>query len=135
MSDLDLYADGRAIGADQLESYQVQLELVYRELVGFELFGEDVTVSLRCVRGAISELQLAQDEVSHRTGYQASAVHTGLNGRPRFHIPRNQLATLLETLFTVPGILGVSTRTVRRRMTDYSLSVTQVSIQTLMMIN
>ncbi len=70
MSDLDLYADGRAIGADQLEAYQVQLELVHRELVGFELFGEDVTVSLRCVRGAISELQLAQDGGSHTTGYR-----------------------------------------------------------------
>ena len=129
MSDLDLYSDGRAIGADQLEAYQVQLELVHRELAGFELFGEDVTDSLRCVRGAISELQLAQDEDNHRTGYQASAVHTGSNGRPRFHIPRNQLATLLETLFTVPqiaGILGVSTRTVQRRMTDYSLSITSL---------
>ncbi len=37
MSDLDLYADGRAIGADQLEA------LVHKELVAFRIEGEGVT--------------------------------------------------------------------------------------------
>ena len=54
------------------------------------------------------------------------AVQEGSCGQPSFHIPRNQLATLLESKLTVPQIaeiLGVSVRTVRRRMTDYGLSV------------
>ena len=41
-------------------------------------------------------------------------------------VPRNQLACLLEKRFTVPqiaDIIGVSIRTVRRRMTEYHLSV------------
>ena len=47
-------------------------------------------------------------------------------GRPRFNIPRNQLAFLLEAQFLVPksaDILGVSVRTVRRRMSEYHLSI------------
>ena len=42
LNDIDVYADGRAIEADQLETCKVQLELVYRELIGAELLGEDV---------------------------------------------------------------------------------------------
>ena len=47
-------------------------------------------------------------------------------GRPRFAIPREQLAYLIENKFSVPQVsemLGVSIRTIRRRMTEYGLSV------------
>ena len=106
----------------------MQLELVYRELIGAELLGEDVTSPLRLVGEIISELELALENGSHAlTGYQAAAVHVGGSGRPRFNIPRNQLVcTLLEARFTVPQIaeiIGVSIRTARRRMTEYSLNV------------
>ena len=56
------------------------------------------------------------DQDIHR-GYQASVVHEGLNSRPRFDIPCNQLACLLEKQFSVPqiaDIIGVSIRTVNR---------------------
>ncbi len=47
-------------------------------------------------------------------------------GRPRFSIPHHQLEFLIESRFSVPQnshILGVSISTVRRRMTDYDLSI------------
>ena len=59
------------------------------------------------------------------SGYRAPTVHEGTSGRPRFDIPRNMLACLLEIQFTVPqiaNILSVSACTLRR-MSDYILSV------------
>lgn len=57
---------------------------------------------------------------------QAPLIHEETRGRPRFYVPRDQLACLLEVRFTVPqiaAILGVSIRTVRRRMDEYHPSV------------
>ena len=50
------------------------------------------------------------------------ANYTGCVGRPRFIIPREQLRHLIEAHFSVPHIvhmIGVSPRTVRRRMTEH----------------
>ena len=61
-----------------------------------------------------------------REGNQASAVYEGSIGRQRFDIPCNQLACLLEKWFTVlqiADIIGVSIRTVKRRMTEYDLKL------------
>ena len=47
-------------------------------------------------------------------------------GRPKFDSPQQQLSFLVESGFTGPqiaSILGVSLRTVRRRMVDYGLSM------------
>ena len=47
-------------------------------------------------------------------------------GRPKFCIGLEQLSMLLEHRFSVPQIaemLGVSISTIRRRMTEYGLSV------------
>ena len=49
--------------------------------------------------------------------------------RPQFDIPREQLHTLLEDHFTIPQIadlLGVSIRTIYRRMCEYGLSVSSM---------
>ena len=40
VSDLAMYDDGRGIQLDLLDSYQLQLELAYRELMGMGLLGE-----------------------------------------------------------------------------------------------
>ena len=53
--------------------------------------------------------------------------HTAQCGRPAFHIPEQQLQYLLEFNFNVPEIarlFGVSVATIRRRMTQYDLKVT-----------
>ena len=73
-------------------------------------------------------------------GDRAPVSHTPKRGRPLvpFLTPHNQLAFLLEKRFTLPqiaGILGVSVRTIKRRMSKYGLSVhslyTQLSDQEL----
>ena len=48
------------------------------------------------------------------------------NGRPRFNIPVQQLQYLLDNRFTVPqmaNLIGVSERTIHRRLHDNGLSV------------
>ena len=57
---------------------------------------------------------------------QASVILSGAVGRPRFEISSSQLEFFIQTGFSVPQIahlLGVSVSTVRRRMTDYNLTI------------
>ena len=59
--------------------------------------------------------------------YVTPSVHRmGAVGRPRFDIPREQLSLLIESQFTLPqiaDIIGVSERTIHRRMSEYGLSI------------
>ena len=96
------------------------------ELIGELSDKQEPTLGL--VREALSIVQsiLERNDQDIQRGYQASVVHEGSIGRPRFDVLRNQLACLLEKRFTVPqiaDIIGASIRTVRRRMTEYDLSV------------
>ena len=122
-------ANGRNVDLRQLDAHCVQLYLVYRELVAAELLGEQVALALDCVRQALQIIETAlenEDGCNNHSVYQAQALSAGSIGRPSFDIPFNQLSNLLELRFTVPqiaDILGVSVRTVRRRMTTYNLSV------------
>ena len=55
-----------------------------------------------------------------------NVAFTGAVGRPRFEIPWEQLVLLIESKFTVPQIaemIGVSVRTIHRRMSEYELSI------------
>ena len=129
-SDLSIYEDGRRIGLDVLDAFQVQLEQVYREVTCTELISglsDHVLVGVDLVRQALRLLQSMVASGEHlEMGYRAPVTHTPGRGRPPFLIPRNQLAFLLEKKFTVPhiaGILGVSVQTIRRRMSEYGLSV------------
>ena len=113
-----------------LSGCQAQLELVFREVAATEvLFDNDVniTAAFNLVREALS---IVQNEIEQLEGrpqrYQVPTVTDVTLGRPRFSIPRHQLAFMLEAQFSVPRIaiiLGVSIRTVRRRMSDYNLTV------------
>ena len=60
VSDLAMYDDGRGIELDLLDSYQLQLELTYRELIGIGLLGElsdQQEPTLGLVREALSIVQ------------------------------------------------------------------------------
>lgn len=60
------------------------------------------------------------------SGYRASLSTPGERGRPSYDIREEQLSYLLEQGFTVrdiSNILGVSIRTVERRMSSFGLSV------------
>lgn len=59
-------------------------------------------------------------------GFRPARLRSGDRGRPSWDISCEQLQYLLEFNFTVSEIarlFGVSYRTIRRRMTDYGLSV------------
>lgn len=59
-------------------------------------------------------------------GFRPAKLRSGDRGRPSWDISHEQLQYLLEFSFTVSEIahlFGVSYRTIRRRMTDYGLSV------------
>ena len=84
-----------------------------------------VSAAVNPVREALSIVRGEIDRNEMQCGYQALLSETTIE-RPRFNIPRNQLAFLLEGRFTVPSsaaMLRVSVRTIRRRMTEYNLSV------------
>ena len=58
------------------------------------------------------------------TNYCSERIFTGMNGRPKFNIPKEQLEFFIEQGFTVPAIaeiLGVSSQTVERRLQQYNL--------------
>ena len=55
-------------------------------------------------------------------------LFTGHRGRPKYVVAQEQLEFLIEGHFSVPEIsklLGVSTRTVERRMSEYGLNIRQ----------
>lgn len=58
--------------------------------------------------------------------YGPGLITTGSVGRPRLDVRKDQLEYLLEVGFSTPQIattIGVSLSTVRRRMTEYGLSI------------
>ena len=86
---------------------------------------------MNCVREAVRIIE-DYDVLNDQSSYQAQTLPERAIGRPRFDIPFNQLSSLLERRFTVPqisDILGVSIRTVRRRMSVYKLSVRSYYLQ------
>ena len=72
MSDLATYVDGRQIGLDLLDTYHLQLELVYQELVAAELLDEPVSIPLECVWGALA---LVRDALESDTLDFQATVH------------------------------------------------------------
>ena len=66
------------------------------------------------------------ERTNQDTGYTANATGNGRRGRPSFEISREQLSFFIEQGFKVKDIsamLGVSVRTVERRMSLFGLSI------------
>ena len=59
------------------------------------------------------------------SSHAAGTIFTGMQGRPKFSIPKEQLQFLIEQRFNIPtiaNILCVSRRTVERRLQEFGLS-------------
>lgn len=132
IGDLDVYQDGRYLSGDTLEAFIVALELVYRDLIAQQaLNGPAVDRNLeegsRFVQMTLEMFKKVRDEVNNRLNSQPfRQAGVGVVGRPKFNISYEQLSFLVENRFTVPQIadmLGISVRTVHRRLAEYSLSI------------
>ena len=118
--------DGRDMSLDELEGIVTTVELVFRELLVAEVM-MDQRGAVECVRMALcflNELLEVKRRGNRRT--QPPTDITGNVGRPRFLVSYEQLEYLIDSHFTVPqiaDILGVSQRTVHRRMSEFGLSI------------
>jgi hypothetical protein len=133
-NDLAIFSDGRRIPENALESFILCLENIYRDLLVIDLL--EVEGGLDCakregieiVRQILCTLRNTLDSQNYSENYtDLLPLYTGEVGRPRYVIPKEQLQFLIEAHFSVPqiaGLLGVSVRTTRRRMTAYGLSIT-----------
>ena len=111
-----------------LDNYRSSLELVYRDIVmqqaiGFDSNREQACELIRQVLVIIDEMEALQLTQQWHTAPRS--VTNGV-GRPRFQVPKEQLSLLMERRFTIPQIaelIGISTRTLHRRMSEYGLSI------------
>ena len=104
ISDLARFEDGRSVHLQSLEAQQLQLELAFREAVAVEAIqgGHDVSRAVDLVSEALSIVRCEMEHRESERGHQAPLYATHTRGRPKFDIPLNQLAYLLECRFTVP---------------------------------
>lgn len=135
-NDLTVFADGRSIPDDTLDSMIVSLEFVYRELLVLEVISQLNQAQEEAIGFVKNCLFLARSISEHRkvsaecTGSSQTLAppvnYLGLIGRPSYDICYDQLLYLIENKFSVPTIsdmLGVSVRTIHRRMSEYGLSI------------
>lgn len=128
-SDLTMFRDGREIPRDALDAFIISLEFCYREMVILDSLHQLNAIQRRCLDHTRNALSTFRSLLEESDSVTRSPVHSTLSegpGRPTLVVSEEQLTFLVESHFTVPqiaGILGVSVRTIRRRMTDYGLSV------------
>ena len=131
-SDLSSFADGRDVPEDVLDSFIVSLEFVYRELVVLETTSQltqPQSEALGIVRNCLSTLISMQERqvvFGDDSFYSVQPILTGAVGRPSFDVSPYQLSFLIENEFSVPQIadmIGVSIRSIRRRMSEFGLSI------------
>ena len=106
-----------------LDHLLFQLELLQRHLVVAET-DRDILQRLSHAVSAVN--RMIDESLNVFPEVNACCVYTNNRGRPKLDVRKDQLMHLLSLKFTCPDIamlLGVSLRTVRKRMTDYGISV------------
>lgn len=104
-----------------------KLDFVQRIAVGLdvdELVTELIGLAYRMF------VEIDQSNHVNCAGYKAPLTSSGKQGRPSYEISEEQLLYLLEQGFQVcdiSNILGVSARTVERRMSTFGLSVSGIT--------
>ena len=111
------------LNCNVLDYVHRRLDQIWREvfrLTEVNVVDENI---LACVSDAIAYLQQVEN-IEQNASYQSPIVNDGSTGRPMFNLTHDQLHFLLAHGFTGPAIanmLGVSLRTVRRRINQYGL--------------
>ena len=121
-------SDGRMICQEVQDASLLSVELVYRELLvkrSLEGLDEGELEACDFLRTALEALQSLELGISTRV-ISPPVVNSVSIGRPRFKIAKAQLENLIDNKFTVPqmaNIIGVSVRTIHRRMSEYRISI------------
>ena len=115
--------ESEQVGKNVVDYVHRKLDQIWREV--FQLTQVNVVneTALTCISDAIACLQRF-DELELSTGYQSPLLNDGNTGRPKFNIPPTQLEFFLANGFTgtaIAAMLGVSLRTVRRRIAEHGL--------------
>jgi len=113
------------VSEDVADYVLFRLEQISRHLVrladNMQVY-DTVRSSLATVRRMLSEVERNWHHSSPAVANQPRTV-----GRPRFEIPREQLLYLADYEITIPDMsraLGVSESTIKRRMREYNISIT-----------
>ena len=125
----DLHEERQEISFDRADAYLWRVELVYREMLVRDanlILSDEERSVLRLLGEAYEQLNHVVENCETTMPVQASVILDGQVGRPRFSISFYQLQYLINCLFSVPQIahlLGVSVSTIRRRMSEYNLTI------------
>ena len=113
----------------QSDLIQFRLDWLYNAVVRYCDHIPSGEAVIRLVQGATELLRESEgDRFSTNDSLQAEFAVTGQRGRPRFLISKDQLDFLLDLRFTsgeIASLLGVSERTVKRRISEYESFVRQ----------
>lgn len=113
--EIEAYQETRDLGV--FETMSRHFELFYCHLLMSPETTENMLTFVGEIIGQIR--QILDDADTTRVAQDAV-------GRPRFNVAQEQLECLLELRFTCPDIarlLGVSLRTIRRRMEEFGIAV------------
>jgi hypothetical protein len=119
----DLYNDRR--DPVVLENLDRHVELLYRHLLVLPEVNNDSLCLLGQLIGTLRTICENSDSNENDQRRAVSFTATTI-GRPRFDIEQDQLEYLLDLRFTcshIATLLGVSLRTIRRRMEEFGISV------------
>ena len=100
-----------------------KLDYLQRIVVNLDL---DESVSEMIGAAYAMMLELENHNQAQGSGYEAPVKRNGGRGRPSYDISEEQLSFLLHQGFNssdISQLLGVSVKTVKRRMSYYGLSV------------
>jgi hypothetical protein len=131
IADIDSISYDSTVSVERAGALEWRVETVLRDLIAKEVSGEleiEEQEALPLITEAYSHLrELVQSvELLPPQRVQPVQLLDGLVGRPRFQISYHQLHTLITMHLSVPqiaDIIGVSVSTVRRRMSEYNLSI------------
>ena len=99
-----------------------KVDFLQRMSVNLDI-GDVITETIGRVHSLLVEIERNENSSG---GYSASVQHDSRRGRPSYLIGKEQLSYLIEQGFKlqeVATMLGISCRTVKRRMTSYGLNV------------
>ncbi|XP_070573502.1 uncharacterized protein [Ptychodera flava] len=120
LHDLDSI-DSSNVGVEDITVRCESLAVLLYQLNAVGVVSERV---VHLVRNSLSELQ----QIEHVNESYQAPVTQGKRGRPSFFIPEEQLRYLVGMGFTAGNIgdmLGLSERTVRRRLSSYNISISE----------